>query len=724
MDRLASPPTGKGIAVIDGVAFALISAMFIGAAAEGSWSEAAEQFVLGPVAPSLDLRNMLTQYLVRRSCALFDDVARRRREALAAGAFQAWRDALRKEILMEFGAMPFGDAGGTLNIRPVSRHERTGFVIENVLFESLPGLDVNGSLFLPDAAVFPPPWPGIVIPVGHSTKTGESYQLPAQAFARMGYAAITFDPPGMAGEKQPGNDHFADGVRCYLTGHSSNRYFIIDALRCIDYLATRPDIDLRNGVGMTGVSGGGVTTMFAAVLDDRIKVAGPSCCAVSKALHPILDNYAECPEVLPIGRLAHYDDVDLLVAAMPATVLLMAGAGDEVFTESMSRRIAEEVASAFEQAGFPDRFSFFLDPGGHAYTLAMAVEFAKRMDAVVRGTPGRALPEIAENDLEMLPADFLMCRPRLDRNIYSINCDMAAALRSARSGLPIGEAVRCVANATSPIPAPEARSGEPALVWAHYLQEWLFRPEPGIELPATYLYPSKPGWRGAALLYFDDRGRWTDLRTQGLLAQITRALDRDTEGPAILTVDVRGWGDTQAAAVRYDIAGWGGRERWIAYVSAGISDGVLAMRIRDGLAALAWLRDRPEIDPKRIIVGGRGMGGVVALQIAAADAAVCGVFSVDALAAFEFLASSESYAWPPEAFLPGVLQHYDLPELAAALAMPTLIVNPLDAAKKSLTKEQAETCYVAAMKHGGAFRFCPGANDTAIREFVQGIANR
>ena len=82
-------------------------------------------------------------------------------------------------------------------------------------------------------------------------------QGPAQVFARLGYAAITFDPPGMAGEKRAGNDHFRDGVRCYLTGHSSNRYFIADAIRCIDYLATRDDVTLDNGVGITGVSGGG-----------------------------------------------------------------------------------------------------------------------------------------------------------------------------------------------------------------------------------------------------------------------------------------------------------------------------------------------------------------------------------------------------------------------------------------------------------------------------------
>jgi cephalosporin-C deacetylase-like acetyl esterase len=101
------------------------------------------------------------------------------------------------------------------------------------------------------------------VPVGHSGKQFESYQIPAQVFAMCGYAALTFDPPGQAGEKKPGNDHFRDGVRCYMTGATSQRFFVMDALRAVDYLATRRDVDMRRGVGMTGVSGGGFTTLYA-----------------------------------------------------------------------------------------------------------------------------------------------------------------------------------------------------------------------------------------------------------------------------------------------------------------------------------------------------------------------------------------------------------------------------------------------------------------------------
>ena len=62
------------------------------------------------------------------------------------------------------------------------------------------------------------------------------HDLPPQVFARAGYAAITFDPPAQSGEKGAGNDHFTDGPRCYAVGQTSQRYFVADALRAMDYL--------------------------------------------------------------------------------------------------------------------------------------------------------------------------------------------------------------------------------------------------------------------------------------------------------------------------------------------------------------------------------------------------------------------------------------------------------------------------------------------------------
>ncbi len=668
---------------------ALLSPLWLHADGDASYPDLA--FELGPVAPTVDLRNMVRDHVVRQSLELLEEANRRREQAIASGQWETWRDGVRAAVARDLGPFEWGD----LNVRAVSRHEAQGCSVENVLFESLPGWDVNASVFLPNPAAYPPPWPAIVLPVGHSAKTRESYQVPAQVFARLGYAAITFDPPGMAGEKQPGNDHFNDGVRCYLTGWSSNRYFVADALRCIDYLATRADVDLSGGVGMTGVSGGGFTTMFATLLDRRIRAAGPSCTAVPQAYHPVLDNYAPCPETGAFARFAHYDDTDVLAAAMPTPVLLMAGAEDEVFRGEWSDEIARRTREAFEKAGHGEQFGYFSDPGGHAYTVAMAIEFARWMDQWVRGVPPRDMPAWTSEDFELLPEDAMACRPRTDVNMFSLNRDRAAQLRAKRSGLPVTEAAAKVARVHGPVAAPEARTGKPAQAWYHLIEEAMLLPEPGIELPATLMRPMREG-RGGALLFFDDRGRWTDLRRQGPLAQLGGMFEKDTAAPLVLTVDLRGWGDSRPADTVYDLASWADRSRWIAYVSVAAGDPVLAQRIRDGLAALAWLRTRPEVDADRIVVGGHGMGGVVALHVAAIDGGVAGVFSVSAPASFEQLAAESEYTWSHEDFLPEVLLHYDLHELTAALSMPVFIVDPLDARKERLAEDAA----VAACKAG------------------------
>jgi predicted esterase len=482
---------------------------------------------------------------------------------------------------------------------------------------------------------------------------------------------------------------------------------------------------MRRGVGMTGVSGGGMTTMFAALLDGRITAAGPACCAAPNACHPVLDVYAPCAETLAWKRFADgYDDADLLGAAMPTPVLLMAGARDEVFKGDWSNQVAADVLEGFRKASLSDRFRYFSDPGGHGYSIEMARQFVQWMDRWVRNTPERQVPAFTREDFELADPKLLQCGPRLDVNMFTVNRDLATALCGKRSGLAVRDAARQLCNVTDASAVPTARQGEKTLVWFHWLEELMLQPAPDIELPATFLYPARDGWKGGAVLYFDDRGRWTDLRGQGPLTAATHFVEKDTDGPAILSVDLRGWGDTAPADLPYDLAGWADRSRWTAYVSAAGGDPILSMRIRDGLAALAWLRSRGEIDPAKVIVGGRGMGGIVALHVAAIDGQVAGVFSTGGLATFESLAASESYAWSPEDFLPGVLLHYDLPELVNALSMPVLIANPLDAAKEPLNAEVAATLYPPRDRLTVATGGAAAADKEQMLGFVAGVMQK
>ncbi|MBN1350788.1 dienelactone hydrolase family protein [candidate division KSB1 bacterium] len=150
-----------------------------------------------------------------------------------------------------------------------------------------------------------------------------------------------------------------------------------------------------------------------------------------------------------------------------------------------------------------------------------------------------------------------------------------------------------------------------------------------------------------------------------------------------------------------------------------MGDPILAMRIRDGLAALEYLRTRPEIDPRKIVIGGYGMGGIVALHLALIDGTVAGVFSWDGLATFESLATAERYAWSHEDFFPFVLKYYDLPELAAQVAMPGLLANPLGPGKEALDFLSVKSLYAKAMKKTESFKIETGKNSRqAILSFI------
>jgi dienelactone hydrolase len=632
----------------------------------------------GAIPPFSDLREMLRAHIVSRSLACMAAAETRRATALAEGTFAAYQQAIRTAVHGFYGTLPAGIAVPPPAVTPVSTFTSPGFRVENVLFETYPGWQVNATVYVPTECT--PPFPVVIVPVGHSGKQYANYQLPCQYFARAGYLAISFDPPGQASEKQPGNDHFVDGVRDYLLGETSSRYFISDAIRCIDYAATRADTDLTHGVAMTGVSGGGTTTTIAALLDDRITVIGPACCVTPLAALDITQGYCGCPETHQFRRYAEgIDEVDLLCAAAPTPCLLMAGETDEVFHIDDTWRLAKVVAGCYAGQGAPERFGFSVDPGGHAYPLTQARAFTRFLHRWLRGEPDRALPELPDDAFALLPDEDLRCYPRTDVNMRTLAVAQAERLAAAWDPSPqaICTAAAAIAGVTSPVSVPNAEIGAPFQVWTHDWNAVMLRPEPDIDLPATWL-TARRDTPTPAILHIDDAGRHRLLHRQGLLTAAIRFLDRDRPGAHLLSVDLRGWGDTAPGMHPYEMAGWGSVDRALAYTTAALGDPVMAMRIRDALAALAWVRARPEVDPARIILTASGLGSLVALHVAAIAGAVAGVVAWEGLSSFRSLLAADHYPWPADAFLPNALRHYDLPDLAGALPCPVRLFGLRD----------------------------------------------
>jgi hypothetical protein len=98
------------------------------------------------------------------------------------------------------------------------------------------------------------------------------------------------------------------------------------------------------------------------------------------------------------------------------------------------------------------------------------------------------------------------------------------------------------------------------------------------------------------------------------------------------------------------------------------------------------------------VITGCGLGGLVALHVAALGAGVRGVVVWDSLVSYKSLLETEKYTWPADTFWPNALVYYDIPELAAALPAPVVALNPRDGAGVGLSQARLDALNAKASR--------------------------
>ena len=176
-----------------------------------------------------------------------------------------------------------------LNAKITGKLIKDGYIIEKLIYESLPGYFVTAAMYIPEGVKKNAP--AIFYACGHSIDGFRAgiYQHIIINLVKKGFVVFTIDPMGQ-GERYeywdketdqprlpvPDHEHSYAGAQCLITGYSTARYFIWDAMRGIDYMLTRKEID-PNRIGMTGRSGGGNITAYLGAMDERILAAAPEC---------------------------------------------------------------------------------------------------------------------------------------------------------------------------------------------------------------------------------------------------------------------------------------------------------------------------------------------------------------------------------------------------------------------------------------------------------------
>ncbi len=572
--------------------------------------------------------------------------------------------AVRRKILDALGGLPQYD--GPLNARVTGRIDADGYVIEKVIYESLPGFYVTANLYRPSR---PGRYPGVLLQSGHTQEGKAEPQWLAANLARKGFVSLAFDPAGQGEREQtydpqlkaPAagwsvNEHIHAGAQATLVGESVTRYFIWDAKRSIDYLASRPEVDPAR-LGAAGCSGGGALTTFIGALDARLKAVVPACFPNSfRLMFTGADPHSEMtiPGHIAIGL----DTTDFVELSAPTPWLIQA-TEEDYFTPPGAKLLYEEARRWYRLYGAEEKIDFFVGPGTHG-TPKVSREAVYRW--LIRWlNDGRGdfhdQPVKLYNNYELLVTKTGRVEDEPgSRKLYQLILESLEARKKPGTPEELLAELRRLKIPTDGS-APVAKVLEESSREGLGIQHLRFESEPGIEIDAQLYTPSPFGPKPAVLML---AGKLADLLAEKIAKK--GAVVLVLEPRHSLTVDNRRpfVGDWQAATRADQI---------------GVS--LPARRAYDILRGVDLLAARKDVDPASIRAAGQGVKGFWLLLAAAADSRVRKIWLDRTPYSFQEALQNTLNTSLSDAAIPGFALHWDVQDLVSLMRdRPVLWTDP------------------------------------------------
>jgi cephalosporin-C deacetylase-like acetyl esterase len=600
----------------------------------------------------------------------------------------AYQKRLREEFVEALGGFP---KRTPLNARVTGVVRREGYRVEKVVFESQPKHFVTGALFLPDAKRFKPPYPGVLVPCGHTAnaKAHDEYQTMGALLALNGMAGFVFDPIDQGERGQLLNAqgrpviwgtmaHTMVGVGSILLGRNTARFEIWDGMRAIDYLQSRPEVDPKR-IGCTGNSGGGTQTSFLMALDDRIGAAAPSCYLNRQSIQ-IRTSPGDAEQNI-FGQLAFgLEHADFVMMRAPTPILICAATKDffDIRATWDSFRYAKRL---FTRMGFAERVDLLENDRGHNYGKLQREGVARWMS---RWLLGKDQP-ITEPPIKLLSTKEIQCTPRGQvmrlegaRSVYDLNQDYEKELAGRRRRLwaatdrsRLLDKVRQIAGIRRLADLPKPKVQKTGVVTRNgiVIEKLILTPEEGIVLPALKFVAEKRK-PGRPVLYVHERGKGADAQPGGPIEKLVLA------GHTVLAVDLRGTGETQQTRQR-KFGGTFGFDWVDVYAAYLLGRSYVGMRAEDVLTCARYLA-AGQADSVRLVAVGNV--GVPALHAAALEPKLfASVRPVRTLTSWSSVIHLRRTRNQLISAVHGALLTHDLPDLAATLGSKLSLEEPVDA---------------------------------------------
>ena len=331
--------------------------------------------ILGSVVRAEEADRMLADYFKSETQKLQD---RCLNDVTSLEDWTARRGMYRQQLLEMLGLDPWPEKT-PLKATVTGTVEHEQFTVENLHFQSMPGLYVTGNLYVPKN--LDRPAPAILYVCGHGAvkKDGVSYgckvsyQHHGEWFARHGYVCLTIDTLQL-GEIE-GIHHGTYRYKMWWwnsRGYTPAGVEAWNCVRALDYLQTRKEVD-PNRIGVTGRSGGGAYSWWIAAIDDRIKAAVPVAGITDLQNHVVdgcVEGHCDCMFITNTYRW-DYPMVAALVAPRP--LLISNSDKDSIFPLDGVLRVHEKVRRIYKLYGAEKNLGLQITEGPHKDTQELRI---------------------------------------------------------------------------------------------------------------------------------------------------------------------------------------------------------------------------------------------------------------------------------------------------------------------------------------------------------------
>jgi cephalosporin-C deacetylase-like acetyl esterase len=329
---------------------------------------------------------MIEKYLAQETAKLsgrFLDGAKTRAE------WEARLPRLRQEYLYMLGLWPLPEKT-PLQAKVTGTLERDDFMVEKLHFQSRPGLYVTGNLYRPKKVAGK--LPAVLYVCGHSGRgrngNKTAFQDHGMWFASNGYICLVIDTLQLG--EIPGIHHGTYNQNRWwwqAAGYTPAGVECWNGIRAIDYLVSRPDVDGER-IAVTGISGGGASTIWISAADERVKCAVPvsgMSDLESYVTNKVINGHCDCMFLI---NTYGWEWTTIAALIAPRPMLFANSDNDRIFPMDGNRRIIARLRQLYKMYDKPELVDDYVSAGGHDYRPDLRVAIFKWINKHLKNDTG------------------------------------------------------------------------------------------------------------------------------------------------------------------------------------------------------------------------------------------------------------------------------------------------------------------------------------------------